>query len=71
MEATEPDGHLLVVSHGGPLRVLLCHLLGLPPARHWSFRLDCATVSVVACAPGLATLMLLNDRCHLEEHDDG
>jgi len=54
-----------VVAHGGPLRVLLCLLLGLPVERHWSFRLDCAGVSVVDCAPGLVTLRLLNDCCHL------
>ena len=59
------DGHVLVVSHGGPLRVLLCLLLGLPPQRHWSFRLDCAGVSVVDCAPSLNTISLLNDRSHL------
>ncbi len=65
--STYEGGHVLVVSHGGPLRVLLCLLLDLPPARHWSFRLDCASVSIVDCAPGLATISLLNDRSHLEE----
>ena len=58
-------GHVLVVSHGGPLRVLLCLLLDLPPARHWSFHLDCAGVSVVDRAPSLATIRLLNDCSHL------
>jgi len=58
-------GHVLVVSHGGPLRVMLCVLLDLPPARHWSFHLDCAGISIVDCAPSLATISLLNDCSHL------
>jgi alpha-ribazole phosphatase len=66
VDARHDGGHVLVVSHGGPLRVLLCLLLGLPPTHHWSFRLDCAGVSVVDCAPSLATISLLNDRSHLE-----
>lgn len=65
------EGRLLVVSHGGPLRVLLCLLLGLPPERHWSFRIDLAGLSVVRCVPDMATLMLLNDRSHLTGLDDG
>ena len=35
----------------GDLDVLL---LDLPPARHWSFHLDCAGISIVDCAPSLA-----------------
>lgn len=27
------DDHILVVTHGGVIRILLCHLLHLPPAR--------------------------------------
>lgn len=62
----EGNGHLLVVAHGGPLRLLLCHLLGLPAGRHWSFHLDHGSITTVQCAPGLAILTQLNDRCHLE-----
>jgi broad specificity phosphatase PhoE len=65
LEAAPSEANVLVVAHGGPLRMLLCLLLGLPPERHWSFRVDCASVTVAARAPGLTTLMLLNDCSHL------
>ncbi|MGI5834895.1 MAG: histidine phosphatase family protein [Chloroflexota bacterium] len=55
----------LVVSHGGPLRVLLCLLLGLPPEMHWSFRLDHAGITIVERGDDMGTITLLNDRCHL------
>ncbi len=55
----------LVVCHAGPLRVLICLLLGLPPAAHWSFCLDRAGVTVIDRAEDLGTVLLLNDLCHL------
>jgi broad specificity phosphatase PhoE len=33
------DHTVLLVSHGGPLRVLLCLALGLPPRAYWQFGL--------------------------------
>ena len=64
-EGMENNRTVLVVSHAGPLRVLICILLGLPPEAHWSFRLDCASLSVVRRGEGMGTILLLNDRCHL------
>jgi phosphoserine phosphatase len=65
-EAKESPPNILVVSHAGPLMVLVCLLLGLPVEAHWSFRFDWASLSVVEWAGDLGTLTLLNDRCHLE-----
>ncbi len=62
---------VLVVSHAGPLRVLICLLLGLPPEAQWSFRLDRASLSVVERGDDMGTLLLLNDRCHLGDVYDG
>ena len=73
LEGAGPDDcpNILVVCHGGPLRVLTCLLLGLSTERQWSFRHDWASLSVVERAEDMGTLTLLNDRCHLEiDRDD-
>lgn len=28
---------VVIVAHGGPLRILMCHLTGTDPSRHWEF----------------------------------
>jgi alpha-ribazole phosphatase len=38
---------IVLVSHGGPLRLLLCLALGLPPEAHWRFRLDPGSLSTL------------------------
>jgi broad specificity phosphatase PhoE len=64
--AAHPDATTLVVAHGGPLRVLLCLLLGIPPAAHWRFQVDHLSLSEVAWDPVTGgRLVRLNDRCHL------
>jgi 2,3-bisphosphoglycerate-dependent phosphoglycerate mutase len=42
------QGHtVVVVSHGGPLRLLLCLTLGLPPQAHWRFMLHPGSLSAL------------------------
>ncbi len=60
------DQTVLLLSHGGPLRVLLCLALGLPPVP-WQFGLDNASISRLHVYDGNAVLTGLNDTCHLEE----
>ncbi len=59
--------NVLVVSHGGTLKTLIAHLLGLPRARidRLSLRHN-AGLSVVDFRHGRPQLTLLNDACHLE-----
>ncbi|MCL5075761.1 MAG: histidine phosphatase family protein [Chloroflexi bacterium] len=59
------NGVVLIVSHSGPLRLLLCRLLGLPSGSYWQLRLDYASLSIVDIYPEGAILSLLNDTCHL------
>jgi alpha-ribazole phosphatase len=54
------DRTVLLVAHGGPLRVLLCLALGLDVRAHWRFRLDAASVSELSVYDGEATLVKLN-----------
>jgi alpha-ribazole phosphatase len=57
----------LVVAHGGPLRLIICNLLGLG-LEHWvQMRVDHASLSIVETYPGTAILNLLNDVSHLKE----
>ncbi len=56
----------LVVSHGGPLRALVCLAFGLPAKEHWRFQVDHGSLSEItwSAADG-ARLVRLNDLCHL------
>lgn len=57
---------VLVVAHGGPLRLIICHLLGLGP-EHWlQLRVELASLSIVETYPQGAILTLLNDTAHLK-----
>lgn len=62
-----PDATCLIVAHGGPLRLLLCLLLGLPATEHWRFQLDYASLSEVTWDAGAGVrIVRLNDRLHLD-----
>ncbi len=36
-----------IVTHGGPIRILLCHWLGIPVERQWQFRIDPGSLTIV------------------------
>lgn len=59
------DGALLLVSHGGTLRALLCSLLAIPPARFWTLRCDPGALTVLDVYPLGPIVATLNDTCHL------
>jgi alpha-ribazole phosphatase len=60
-------GHIVVVSHGGPLRLLLCLTLGLPPQAHWRFLLQPGSLSALHLDEPGAVLTRLN---HVPEWPD-
>src|SRR5436309_8844851 len=45
------EGDVVIVSHGGPLRVLLCSILGMPLERQWQLRLDPGSLSAIDLLP--------------------
>lgn len=65
LDKDEATDTALVVGHGGPLRLLVCQLLGLDLIRWWQLCLDLASITVVEIYPEGAVLRLLNDVCHL------
>ena len=65
LEKHTPEEVILIVAHAGPLRLLLCHILGLELC-HWrQFRLDFASLTILETYPQGAIVNLLNDVSHL------
>ncbi len=57
---------VLIISHGGPLRLIICNLLGLE-LEHWlRFRVEHASLSIVETYEQGNVLTLLNDTSHLK-----
>ncbi|NMA60489.1 MAG: alpha-ribazole phosphatase [Firmicutes bacterium] len=53
-------GNILVVTHGGPVRILLCLLLGISSEKHWQFNVSTAGLAVVEVHEGQGILCALN-----------
>ncbi|OGO20579.1 MAG: hypothetical protein A2Z15_07055 [Chloroflexi bacterium RBG_16_50_11] len=66
LENLKPQTTVAIVSHGGPLRLLICNLMGID-ILHWQqVRIDRASLSIVETYPQTAILTLLNDLSHLK-----
>jgi alpha-ribazole phosphatase len=61
------DRCLAIVAHGGPLQVLICLAVGLPPERYWQFHLSPGSISQINLYPEGAILNYLNDTHHLTD----
>ncbi|GAB3755370.1 alpha-ribazole phosphatase [Spirosoma pomorum] len=57
---TQPGQSVLVVSHGGVIRALLCRLLELPLANAYRLNLDYGAVTKVTLINGYATVQYVN-----------
>ena len=65
-----PSQTMLIVSHSGPLRVLICRLLGMD-LKHWrQISLDNASLSILEIYSQGAVVSLLNDTSHLRGVDE-
>ncbi len=60
-----PEQTILIVSHSGPLCIMVCYLLKID-LWHWrQFRIDLASLSIVDTYPQRAIISLLNGISHL------
>ncbi len=63
-----PADNILIVSHSGPLRSLICSLLGISQGCWRQLRIDNASLSIVdTYPPRAAILSLLNGTSHLKD----
>jgi broad specificity phosphatase PhoE len=65
MLAAGQDQTIGLVAHGGPLQLLLCIALGLPPQAYWQFAVSPASLSELCVYEQGAILTRLNDTYHL------
>lgn len=63
--ARHPGQTILVVSHGGTIRAIICAVLDLDLKNIWSFRQDNTAVNIIDFYEQRAVLSLLNDTHHL------
>jgi len=61
-----PNDTVLVVSHSGPLRSLVCALLGISQGSWRQLRIDNASLSIIDIYPRGTILSLLNGTSHLK-----
>jgi len=66
LEEHDQSQTILIVSHSGPLKVLVCRLLGIGLEHWWQVRIDNASLSIVDTYPRGAIISLLNDVLHLK-----
>lgn len=57
---------IVIVSHGGAIRILLCDALGLCIERMWSLRQGNTGINIVEYFADMAVVSLVNDTCHLD-----
>ncbi len=62
----DPSGAVVVFTHGGVIRFLICHFLGIKGKYHLSFDIGTASISEIRIYGGKGVLTLLNDRHHLD-----
>jgi broad specificity phosphatase PhoE len=64
--AADPAGTVAAFTHGGVIRLIICHFLGLEARDYLLFDVGTASISEIRIGDGRGVLTGLNDRHHLE-----
>ncbi len=67
MRAAHAGTDLVLVSHGGAIKALLCYVLGLPVGSLFRIKQDNTAVNIVDADDTTRRVVLVNDTCHLAE----
>jgi broad specificity phosphatase PhoE len=65
LKKQDENSNILVVTHSGCVRVILCLLLDIDVNKWWQFKIDVASLTIVDNIEKGAVLSLLNDTSHL------
>ncbi len=65
LKELDEGSNILVVTHSGCLRIILCLLLDIDINKWWQFKIDVASLTIMDNVMQGAVLTLLNDTSHL------
>lgn len=72
ISSKHPDGNVVIVTHGGPIKAFLCHALGTSLYTFRSIRLDNCGITIFSKGQSNRWLLeVMNDTCHLKALDLG
>jgi len=67
VRAAQPGRDAILVSHGGPIKAILCHVLEMEIRSLFRIKQDNTAVSLVDVNDATRRVVLVNDTCHLTE----
>jgi len=70
MQGAHPGADLILVSHGGVIKALLCFALGLDVRYLFRLKQDNTAVNQIELDGQMRRVLLLNDTCHLSQGGD-
>lgn len=62
---SQTKGNVLIVTHGGPIKIMIVHLLGIDLSCLVYFRQDNTSLNIIEIDGERRVLTLMNDTCHL------
>lgn len=60
-----PDGQIAIVTHGGPIKSILCNILEVNPTAFWRIKQSNTALNIVEFYEESGFINLVNDTCHL------
>ena len=66
LEEHSSEETVLLVGHGGPFRLLVCHIMGLAVEHWWQFYFSLASISMLEIHDEGAILSQISDTLHLK-----
>ena len=62
---------VVITAHGGVIRTMLCHALGMPLKNMWHIKQDNTALNIVSAYEEGMTVELMNSTVHLMNNDFG
>ncbi len=66
-KSMDSEGAIVVVTHRVICKLLVLHLLSIPSAHFWDMKFDPSSVTLIEKRASGATLLSMNDTCHLSD----